>query len=151
MISKHSHRCFTDPRVMFSSLIMSISSKVKIKTCFHVVSALTMDVRCTRITLPAIQCVSYALVFTQISRFQGIVSACARHTEFESFWGFNCGTMRPRAHTDENDCVCAMAVCKHSMNICIVNVTPCELGIVCLAAHTSKKACAHNSLCVGEV
>lgn len=49
------------------------------------VSALTMDVRYTRITLPAIQCVSYALVFTQISRFQGIVSACARQTEFESF------------------------------------------------------------------
>lgn len=58
---------------------------------------------------------------------------------------------------DETDCVCAMTVCKHaqerkeSMNICILNVTACELEIVCLAASTSKKACAHNSLCVGEI
>jgi len=46
MISKHSHSCFTDPRVKFSSFILSILSKVKIKTCFHVVSALTVDVWC---------------------------------------------------------------------------------------------------------
>lgn len=52
---------------------------------------------------------------------------------------------------DESDCVCAIAVCKHSMSICILNVTACELGIVCLAAHTSKKACAHDILRVGEV
>lgn len=58
---------------------------------------------------------------------------------------------------DETDCVCAIAVCKNaqerkeSMNISILNVTVCKLGIVCLAASTSKKACACSSLCVGEI